>query len=63
MTDGPYRGRLGIDENAFHEMLGDFYEELGWDRDSGYPTDETIDRLGLTEQVGISKDAILLSSG
>lgn len=47
MKDGPYRGRLGIDSDAFYHMRSDFYEEMGWGRDTGYPTDERIALLGI----------------
>lgn len=29
------------------EMIGDYYDEWGWERESGAPTDESIERLGL----------------
>jgi aldehyde:ferredoxin oxidoreductase len=47
MSDGPYRDKLGIDETNFYRMLMDYYEEMGWDRDTGLPTTETILRLAL----------------
>jgi aldehyde:ferredoxin oxidoreductase len=47
MSDGPYRDKLGIDETDFYRMLMDYYEEMGWDRDTGLPTTETILRLAL----------------
>jgi aldehyde:ferredoxin oxidoreductase len=47
MKDGPYRGRLGIEEDAFYRMRSDFYEEMGWDRTTGYPSAERIAMLGI----------------
>lgn len=55
MKDGPYRGRLGIEKAGFYRMRSDFYDEMGWDRDTGYPTSETIRKLGI--------DAALLGGG
>lgn len=47
MKDGPYRDRLGIEKAPFYRMRSDFYDEMGWDRDTGYPTPETIHKLGI----------------
>jgi aldehyde:ferredoxin oxidoreductase len=45
---GPNRGRsfdLG-------KMMSDYWREIGWDPESGVPTPETIEALGLAELVG-----------
>jgi aldehyde:ferredoxin oxidoreductase len=45
---GPNRGRsfdLG-------KMMEDYWREIGWDPESGVPTVETIEELGLKELVG-----------
>ncbi len=47
MKDGPYRDRLGIEKNGFYTMRSDFYDEMGWDTDTGYPTAERIAELGI----------------
>jgi aldehyde:ferredoxin oxidoreductase len=54
MKDGPYQGKLGIDETGFYRMRSDFYEEMGWDRDTGYPTLERIRKLGIDESLAES---------
>ncbi|MBN2225401.1 MAG: aldehyde ferredoxin oxidoreductase family protein [Deltaproteobacteria bacterium] len=47
MKDGPYREKLGIEKAGFYRMRSDFYDEMGWDRDTGYPTKERIFELGI----------------
>ena len=36
-----------IDEDKWNEMLDEYYEIHGWDKDTGYPTRETLEALGL----------------
>ncbi len=44
MPEGPGKGEMvNLDP-----MLDDYYRLRGWDRETGLPTDETIDRLGLS---------------
>jgi aldehyde:ferredoxin oxidoreductase len=47
MKDGPYRDRLGIETSGFYRMRSDFYEEMGWDRETGYPRAERTAELGI----------------
>lgn len=47
MKDGPYRDRLGIEKEGFYRMRSDFYDEMGWDPDTGYPSAERIAQLGI----------------
>jgi aldehyde:ferredoxin oxidoreductase len=63
MADGPYRDKLGIDETGFYRMLADYYEEMGWDRDTGLATAETIRKLGLDELVTDSGKDLVFRSG
>jgi len=49
MKGGPYHDRLGIETSGFYTMRADFYEEMGWDRDTGYPTIERIKELGIAD--------------
>jgi aldehyde:ferredoxin oxidoreductase len=49
MKDGPYRDKLGIEKAGFYRMRSDFYDEMGWDRDTGYPTAERIRKLGIDD--------------
>ncbi len=49
MTDGPYKGKLAIDKDKFRELIRSFYENLNWDKDTGYPKKEALESLGLGE--------------
>jgi len=31
------------------ELIKEYYERMGWDRETGKPTPETLKKLGLTE--------------
>jgi aldehyde:ferredoxin oxidoreductase len=44
LKEGPNRGR-SLD---LEKMMKDYWQEIGWDRETGKPTAETIDALGLT---------------
>lgn len=44
-VDGPHRGRDVM--SVWDEMRRNYYELLGWDRDSGKPLPDTLRRLGL----------------
>jgi aldehyde:ferredoxin oxidoreductase len=45
-TEGPIAGSE-ITEEEFDWCLHRYYELMGWDPQSGEPTDECIQRLGL----------------
>ncbi|MBU2548574.1 MAG: hypothetical protein KKB20_09210 [Proteobacteria bacterium] len=50
-----YYGRTEITRADVEDMLDDYYAERGWDRETGRPTRETLERLGLaafTDQTG-----------
>ena len=47
MADGPYKGKLGIDREQFFKLLGYFYNEIGWDEDTAFPTKEKLKEMGL----------------
>jgi len=45
IPDGPAKGNTV----PLEAMLVDYYRERGWDEDTGIPTEETLERLGLKE--------------
>jgi aldehyde:ferredoxin oxidoreductase len=48
----PFRDYLTeepLTSEAVGNMIGDYYDEWGWDRDTGVPKDESLKRLGLGE--------------
>jgi aldehyde:ferredoxin oxidoreductase len=45
LPDGPAKGNTV----PLDRMLKDYYEERGWNQDSGLPKQETIERLGLSD--------------
>ncbi len=46
-TEGPNKGyTLPLDR-----LMADYWQEMGWDRETGKPTGETIEKLGLTAVV------------
>jgi aldehyde:ferredoxin oxidoreductase len=55
LPDGPGKGKSIGDEN-FKIMLEEYYEARGWDKETGVPTKETLDRLGLSDIVGSDFD-------
>jgi len=48
ISDGPRKGHL-ITVKELNFMLDEYYTARGWDKETGIPTDETLDRLGLLE--------------
>jgi len=44
LTEGPNRGRCF----DLEKMMKDYWEEIGWDRETGIPTMKTIEELGLS---------------
>lgn len=57
MKDGPYRDRLGIEKAGFYAMRSDFYDEMGWDPGTGYPTAGRIAELGIEVPVTHGTDS------
>jgi aldehyde:ferredoxin oxidoreductase len=41
--------RYGLDREQFKPVMDDYYRFRGWDVDSGWPTREHLDEVGLTE--------------
>jgi len=58
-TGGPNRGRTF----DLEKMMKDYWEEIGWDRESGKPTEETIIELGLKDVVAGRKDDLTVEAG
>jgi aldehyde:ferredoxin oxidoreductase len=46
LPDGPSKGKK-LDAVKVKEVLGDYYQVRGWDRQTGVPTKEKLDELGL----------------
>jgi aldehyde:ferredoxin oxidoreductase len=46
--EGPIAGEALAPE-VFEQMLRRYYQKMGWDRETGYPTPERLEVLGLTE--------------
>lgn len=51
LPDGPGKGKI-MGEDTLNRMLDEYYDLRGWDRRTGVPTLETINRLELGEIVG-----------
>ena len=47
VTDGPNAGMHVVP--VWDEMLDAYYEEMGWDRATGKPLPETLQKLGLAD--------------
>jgi aldehyde:ferredoxin oxidoreductase len=47
LEEGPNKGR----SFDLEKMMKDYWQEIGWDIETGKPTDETINQLGLSELV------------
>jgi len=48
VPSGPYKGER-LDRDGMARMLDDYYRVVGWDRETGIPTRETLERLGLKD--------------
>jgi len=46
LLDGPAKGKC-VEPKAFAKMLNQYYTLMGWDRQSGNPTDAVLMELGL----------------
>jgi len=49
-VDGPAAGH-GIREH-WDAIRDNYYQEMGWDTETGRPLPETLEKFGLTELVG-----------
>lgn len=48
---GPSKGQT-VDEQAFQRMLDEYYEIVGWDKETGVPTEKKLAELGLLDLWG-----------
>ena len=48
LKKGPYEGEV-LDENKFEHMKDEYYDIRGWDEDTGVPTREKLEELGLSD--------------
>ena len=46
LVGGPYKGRF-VTSDMLNQMLDEYYDLRGWDRTTGTPTKETLNKLGL----------------
>jgi aldehyde:ferredoxin oxidoreductase len=46
MPEGPSAGAV-LSRETVGRVLDEYYDARGWDRDTGSPTPETLDRLGI----------------
>jgi aldehyde:ferredoxin oxidoreductase len=51
VPSGPIKGQV-LTEDMYNQMLDDYYDERGWDRD-GVVKQETVDNFGLAEVVNL----------
>jgi aldehyde:ferredoxin oxidoreductase len=45
-TRGPSKGEV-VDKNAFEKMLDEYYSCMGWDKQTGMPSDRKLKKLGI----------------
>jgi len=48
LTHGPYKGEV-MDKDKFEQMKDEYYDIRGWDKETGIPTREKLEELGLGE--------------
>jgi len=48
LTHGPYKGEV-MDKDKFERMKDEYYDIRGWDKETGIPTREKLEELGLGE--------------
>ena len=48
ISTGPARGE-GLSKDQFELMLTEYYELRGWDKTTGFPTQEKLSELGVKE--------------
>ena len=46
LTHGPYKGEV-MDQDKFEQMKDEYYDIRGWDKETGIPTREKLEELGL----------------
>jgi aldehyde:ferredoxin oxidoreductase len=50
-TKGPAKG-VTLKEDGFQKVLSGYYEARGWDKETGIPTDATLNKLGMDFVIG-----------
>jgi aldehyde:ferredoxin oxidoreductase len=50
-TKGPTKG-VTLKEDGYQKLLSGYYEARGWDKETGFPTDATLKKLGLDFVIG-----------
>jgi aldehyde:ferredoxin oxidoreductase len=48
-TKGPSKGQV-VDREAFEQMRNEYYQVVGWDKETGIPTDEKLKELGIKKK-------------
>jgi len=48
IPDGPAKGKY-LSSEVLGKLVSETYEKRGWDQENGYPTRETLERLGLRQ--------------
>jgi aldehyde:ferredoxin oxidoreductase len=48
LKKGPYEGEV-LDEKKFEQMKDEYYDIRGWDKETGVPTREKLEELGLSD--------------
>ena len=48
ISDGPWKGEV-LEEDAWNQMLTDYYETQGWDPATGWQTAEMLEHIGLPD--------------
>ncbi len=48
IPSGPWKGKR-LDKEKFKVMLDDYYDFVGWDKSTGWPTRKTLEDLGLSD--------------
>lgn len=48
IKSGPLKGEL-LGQDDWDKMLDEYYELHGWERHTGWPTEEKLEELGLLE--------------
>jgi len=51
-----YFKEKNIEGEDFIKILDDYYDERGWDKKSGLPTEEKLKQLGMEEYINIIKE-------
>lgn len=55
VTDGPFKGDH-LDRDRVNQMLDEYYESLGWNKQTGLPDADHLRKMGLEYLLAIKKD-------